>query len=201
MSTPDTTTPETPGLLSKIVSLASIERVVTFVVGPIVIAGSGLLSAWLSTKAGIPVTPKVIEGSVASGGLAAGGIIYKWLDGRSKHTLQELSHKGEALQPLLGTVGVTPAVEEGVIHTTLADLERMAQHAASKAVAEIHKITPPPVVVEGKSGGAAVQAQPPPPAPIPAATTDPAPATPVQAQPAPAPVVGQAADAGAATGQ
>jgi hypothetical protein len=83
MSTEITPTPqETPGLLSKIVSLGSIERAVAFVLGPIVIAGSATLSGWLSTKIGIQVSSATITGAVATGGLAAGALVYKWLDGR-----------------------------------------------------------------------------------------------------------------------
>jgi hypothetical protein len=93
VSTELSITPEKTGALSKIASLGSIERVVAFVVGPIVVAGSATLSGWLSTKIGVQVSSATITGAVATGGLTAGALAYKWLDGRS----YTLVTKAEAL--------------------------------------------------------------------------------------------------------
>lgn len=115
MSTPEPTTPEKPGLLSKIASLGSIERAVAFIVGPIVIAGSATLSGWLSTKLGVEVSSGTITAAVGSGGLAAGALVYKWLDGRQFPALlkdEKLAKAGfSKLIPFADDIKLIPGAE------------------------------------------------------------------------------------------
>ncbi len=167
----------------------SIERAVAFVVGPIVSAGAGWLSLFLANNVpGLPAVPgQAIYGLAGAATLSTAALFHKWLDGRSKQTqalLGQARSFEHLAQPLLSTAGITPGVESGFIHTTLVDLEGLAQHAAAKAVAGIQKAAP-------ASTEYIVPAAPPPVQPIQPATNDPAPVTPVQAQ---------AADAGAAQG-
>lgn len=126
MSSTDTTQPA---------GLITIERAVAFVVGPIVIAGSGTLSAWLSTKLGVRVSSSAIGGAFATGGLTAGAAVYKWLDGRSKSTLQKAEHVAAAVQTFLQKDGVPLDVQKAIIHVGQGDLEMLAETAAAKAVA------------------------------------------------------------------
>lgn len=64
--------------------LISIERVVAFIVGPILTVGFGWLTSWLAQNVpGAPVIPA--EAAAYVGGavsLAVAGLIYKWLHGR-----------------------------------------------------------------------------------------------------------------------
>jgi hypothetical protein len=165
-------------------SFWSIERSVAFVVGPIVSAGAGWLSLFLANNVpGLPTVPgEAIYALAGAATISTAALFHKWLDGRSKQTQQlgATVHNVENFaQPLLDTAGITPAIESGGLETLRADLERMAENAAARAVGAIHKSE-----VEQPA-----QPQPPPVQPIQPATSDPAPATPVQAQ---------AADAGAA---
>lgn len=127
--------------------LLSIERVVAFVLGPIVVAASGTLSAWLATEVGANVSPAEITGAFATGGLTAGAAVWKWLHGRQVY---------EQLQ--VDAAHVPGA--SGFIHTTLADLEGLAHSAAQHVAAQI---------------GGGTGSSPPSIEPIPAAS-DPAPA-------------------------
>jgi hypothetical protein len=159
--------------------LISIERVVAFVVGPIVIALSGTLSAFLATEVGVNISAPEITGAFATGGLAAGALAWKWLHGR------QLS---ESLQHDL-PAGVTNVVGTSLgspfIKTTIEDLEHLARHAAETVVASKRPAD--------ESKAAAVNGGSSPPAePIPPAASDPAPSSAAQ---------GQSADAGAASGQ
>lgn len=162
-------------------SLISIERVVAFVLGPIVVAGSGMLSAWLSTKVGVKVTPAQVTGAFSTGGLAAGALAWKWLHGRQ--TYEAIEHD------LLGVENSLGSSDSAGLRVTLKDLEGLAQSAAAHVISEssspliFGNAAPPPV----GEGGAS-----PPIAPIPTAQ-DPAPSS--------GGVAEQAADAGAATGQ
>lgn len=191
---------DTPGLLS-------VERVVTFLVGPIILALAGWLSAEVATLTSIQLSPELVGGAGIAGVLGATALIYKWLDGRSKHTLAQLDIIHTKISAVLGSVGVTPTMQEGFVHIALADLEHLAEHASQSAVNLVHGHIG--VLVDTKldekvsalvkSAQQPVQEKPvsePPPTPIPAAV-DPAPATPVAAQPGAA----QAADAGAASTQ
>jgi hypothetical protein len=112
-------------------SLISIERVVAFVVGPAVVAVSG----WASTqllKLGVHVSAPEVTAAFATGGLAAAGLVWKWLDGRQK----DLAPVLKPLESGLSTADKIPGVE-GMIHTTLQDLEGLAQHAATQAVSKL----------------------------------------------------------------
>jgi hypothetical protein len=147
----------------------SFEKVVAFVLGPVVAAGAGWLSTWLATELGLQLSSETITGIYGLGQLTAFGLAYKWLHG--KQIEMKVGSAIANTQPLLSSMGVTPGIESGFIHTTLADLEGLAQHAAAGAVAAIH---------QGQAAAATpAQTQPPPAAPT-------------------APVAGQAAGAGAA---
>jgi hypothetical protein len=139
----------------------SIERFVAFIVGPVVAAGAGWLSTFLATEAGISVNSESIVAIFGAGALSAGGLVWKWLHGRQVEM---------QVQGTLAAVNQVPGASD-FIHTTLHDLEGLAQSAAGKAVAAIN-------------GGSPTE-QPP---PIPPALGDPAPAS-------------QGADQGAASGQ
>ena len=158
----------------------SIERTVAFVVGPVVSAGAGWLSLFLANNVpGLPTVPgEAIYALAGTATIGTAALFHKWLDGRSKHTLEQLRGDLDKGQTLLSSAGITPVAQEGFVHGSIADIERIAENAAARAVGAIHQ-------VEVKQ-----PAQPPPVPPIQPATSDPAPATPVQAQ---------AADAGAAT--
>lgn len=154
--------------------LVSIERIVAFVVGPVVIAGSGTLSAWLSTKVGIKVSAPEITGAFATGGLAAGALAWTWLKGRQIPLLAQGQQAVSTAENALSTLGVSKGTQDGVIHIAEEDLKRLLEDTAQKAVDAIHGgkeyVAKPEFVVGG---------------PIPAAANDPAPSTPVQAEPAP----------------
>lgn len=161
--------------------LVTIERAVAFVIGPVVVAGSAWLSAWLSTKVGIKVSPGEITGVAATGGIGAAGLIYKWLDGRSKHTLQEFSFDQQKAAYLLKQAGISPE-----------DLENVAKDAADKAAQKISRSTEK---MQGVNPGSIVPTDVPPvlDEPIVPSPIDPAPPTPIasvtvsQGPPAPEP--------------
>lgn len=103
----------------------SIERFVAFILGPIVIALSGSLSVWLAKEAGVHISAHELVGIFATGGLAAGALVWKWLDGRAKSTSTK-----------------TVAILEAALKTddplrTLLGRERPAATVAAKA--------PPPI--------------------------------------------------------
>lgn len=152
--------------------LISIERVVAFVLTPVVVALSGTLSA-AAVKWGFNVSPKVIEGAFATGGLMAGAAAWKWLHGR------QLYERGKVE---LAKVEAEVPGAAGFIHTTLHDLEGLAQSAANKAAAAVGTTA---ASTGPDDGGGGVE-------PIPPAA-DPAPASQVE------PGVAEQADAGAAS--
>lgn len=164
----------TPEVQQQNQPLVSIERVVAFVLGPAVVAGSGTLSAWLSTKLGVHLSGAEITGAFATGGAAAAGLVYKWLHGRQKapvlihdvfgnatHVLNTVTNTIEAL-------GIPKEIQAGAAKTIEDHIETIAQETANRVVAQIPAPDPaaPPV---------------PEPIPIEPAIGDPAPATPVAA--------------------
>jgi hypothetical protein len=187
--------------------LVSIERVVAFLLGPIVVAGSGTLSAYLATKVGIEVSASTITGAFATGGLAAGALAWKWLHGRQIQPLLNTAGKylGEAQTGIATLGGVSVAKQDDVLHTTFAELEALAEKTAKKVAAEI--TGPKAGETEGKTSAAdttlwiappAQTSEPPPPTPIPVAANDPAPAG---AAPVAFAAPGPVADVGAAPTQ
>ena len=179
-------------------SLISIERVVAFVLGPAVVAGSGTLSAWLSTKVGIKVSPGSLSAAFATGGAAAGASVWKWLHGRQqapvliRDAFGNATHIFDTVSNTLTELGITKAQQANAEHVGLARLEDIARTTADKVVAAL----PQPGFAgggpveggsweAGRTGSASISnspAAPPVPAPIPPAVNDPAPATPVQAE-------------------
>lgn len=153
--------------------LVTIERVVAFVLGPAVVAGAGWLSTLLAREIGIEVSSKEMIGVFSAAALGAAGLVYKWLDGRSKHTLVAVEKEA---QKVLTDVGVSPSAQDGIIHMAEADLEKFAQNIIGKTVGVIHtaETTVPSTSTEPQS--------------IPVAVHDPAPPTPVPATPSLAPV-------------
>lgn len=107
--------------------LISIERVVAFVLGPVVIAASGFLSA-KAVQLGFNVTPAEVEASFASGGLTAGALVWKWLHGRQA---------AEKLKVWEAEIGRVPGASD-FVHTTLADLEGLAHTAALNVAHQIN---------------------------------------------------------------
>lgn len=63
-------------------NLVSIERVVAFVLGPLITAASGALSGWLVANLGVQVSATQVMGAFATGGTAAAALLWKWLHGR-----------------------------------------------------------------------------------------------------------------------
>lgn len=167
--------------------LVSIERTVAFVLGPIVVAGSGTLSAWLSTKVGIKVSAPEITGAFATGGLAAGALAWKWLHGRQAYEVIE--HDLGLAQNALGSI---PG-GDSFIKTTVKDLEGLAESAAHKAAAAVSTASVTSVTGQEAGGSSPPAADPIPPAADPAPTSQ-GQQAPEQAQ------VAQQADSGAATG-
>lgn len=109
--------------------LVSIERVVAFVLGPAVIAGSAALSGWLSTKLGVKVTPATISTAVGTGGLTAGALVWKWLHGRQKWVEQRVEAGLEAIKQTPGGGALIQVTEQ--------QLEEFGRHTAQLAVAAI----------------------------------------------------------------
>lgn len=141
----------------------SIERVVAFILGPVVIAGAGWLSTFLAKEIGMPVSSETIVGVFGVGALGAAGLAYKWLHGRQLE--MSLTQANEAL--ISGALG--SSVGEGFVHTTLRDLEGLAQSSAHHAVSAILQAK------AGLSGPVAQAGEPPPAAAAPvsaAATAD-----------------------------
>jgi hypothetical protein len=128
---------ESPGLIS-------IERVVAFVVGPAATALSGYASAWLAERLGVHLGGAEILGLFATGGAAAAGLAYKWLHGRQV----EMGVEG-----MLAKANAVPGATE-FLHTTLADLEGLAQKAATEAVEHLGVHTSGYATVEGGQGAA-----------------------------------------------
>jgi hypothetical protein len=161
--TPEVQNPDQP--------LVSIERVVAFVLGPAVIAGSGTLSAWLSTKIGIQVSASEITGAFATGGVAAGGLVYKWLHGRQKAPILirdvfgNTTHVLNTVTNTLESLGIPKEITVGAAKTIEDHVETIAQQTANMVVEKL------PIVTSGWR----------PPTQIPPAVGDPAPATPVAA--------------------
>lgn len=133
-------------------SLISIERVVTFVLGPIVIAGSGTLSAWLSTQVGVHISAPEITGAFASGGLAAGALVWKWLHGRQKAPILMPPGVTKVLNTVEGTVG-NLGIPENVQESAVKNVFHLAEGEAEK-IAELlakHLQAPPAAVSTGVS--------------------------------------------------
>lgn len=144
--------------------LVTIERAVAFVVGPVVIAGSAWLSAWLASRLGVEVSSGEITAVAATGGIGAAGLIYKWLDGRSKHTVATLQLDAQAASSALATAGLPVKDQQGIVHMAEEDLKKLVEGAANQAVDAFHKATPAGDPAE----------------PIIASPHDPAPATPIE---------------------
>lgn len=175
-------------------SLVSIERVVAFVLGPAVVAGSGWLSTWLATKLGIKISSEQLVGIFATGGLSAGALAWKWLHGRQqapviiRDAFGNATHVFDTVSNTLTELGITKAQQATAEHVGLARVEEIARQIADKVVAAL----PTPGPVEGGSweagrgvGSGTISnspAVPPVSAPIAPAANDPAPATPVQAE-------------------
>lgn len=165
--------------------LVTIERAVAFVVGPAIVAGSAWLSAFLASKLGVEVSSSEITAVAATGGIGAAGLIYKWLDGRSKHTLQQAQIASEKAQGFITKEGVPLATQDGIIHIAEKDLrsfaEGIAEHAVNTATEVIKKATVPVTM------SAPEQSEPDVPLvqdePIVQSPVDPAPATPLEAEP------------------
>lgn len=133
--------------------LVSIERVVAFVLGPAVVTASGTLSAWLSTKVGVKVSPATISTAFATGGLAAGALVWKWLHGRAAWVEQRLGGVLSAVRQQPGG--------EALIQITEKQLEAFGQHAAQLAVAAIARgmggTSPPAQTVQAAAAQSAEQ--------------------------------------------
>lgn len=173
-------------------SLISIERVVAFVLGPAVVAGSGWLSTWLATKLGIKVTSEQLVGIFATGGLSAGALVWKWLHGRQqapviiRDAFGNATHVFDTVTNTLTELGITKAQQASAEHVLGEHLESVAQQTADKVVAALPKVTggplfpsvqqPAPAANAPVEGGKWEEA------PIAPAPNDPAPATPVQAE-------------------
>lgn len=113
----------------------SIERVVAFIVGPLVAAGAGWLSTFLARELGVPIAAETIVGVFGIGTLTAGGLAYKWLHGRQL----EMTLKHNAVIEQLAREPY-----EGIIHTSLHDLEGLAQNVVEKYAQQIRSDLPPP---------------------------------------------------------
>lgn len=195
---------DSPGLLS-------VERIVTFFLGPIVLAVAGFLSIEAGRLAGVSLSQELVAGIGMSGVLGATALIYKWLDGRSKHTLAKLDIAHTRIVHLLETAGVSSPAQAGFVKLALADLEHVAEHASQSAVNlihdhlgalvdtklddRVHSLLSSDALVSGQAATDPPAPAVPAPPPIPAAGNDPAPATPVAQGAAPV------ADAGAASSQ
>ena len=142
----------------------SIERVVAFVLGPAVTAGAGYVALLVSELPGAPhVSGETVYAFASAVALSTGGLVYKWLHGRQL----EASAKAD-LAHLEHTLGVSAAFTEpleGFIKTTAADLEGLAQSAATRAVEAVtggkgatsataaQTAAKPPGAVTGDAGG------------------------------------------------
>lgn len=151
--------------------LISIERVVAFVVGPLLAIGFGWAGSWLAQNVpGAPAIPA--EAAVYVGGaisLGVAGLVYKWLHGRQVMLWAPVTQIEHTLSSTRGM--------ETTVTSTAEHLVQAGQTAIAKALGQ-------PDPNAGANAG-----KPPPEAAIPAAEHDPAPAS-----------AGQVADAGAATG-
>jgi hypothetical protein len=136
----------------------SIERFVAFLLGPAIAAGAGWFSTFLAREIGIKVNKESIVVIFGAATLAAGGLAYKWLHGRQV----EMQVSAE-----LAKVEAIPGVG-GLVHTTVHDLEGLAESAASKVVGQ-HMPAPVPAA-------SSPSADLPPPVSVPPAAHDPAPA-------------------------
>jgi hypothetical protein len=131
----------------------SIERVVAFVVGPLLVIGSGWASAWLARHVpGAPPLPA--EAATIAGGavsVTVGGLAYKWLHGRQK-MLPEIQ---QVIHDVTGIPGVS-------------DFASQVETAVEVGVAKALKQPMPTNTAEARAA---------PDEPIPAAANDPAPAS------------------------
>ena len=154
----------------------SIERFVAFILGPAIAAGAGWLSTFLAREIGIHVSAESMVVVFGLGTVSAGGLAYKWLHGRQV----EMQVQGDLAKVEKAIPGAG-----GFIHTTVHDLEGLAESVAAKAVGH-------PMPAAPAAPAPASSDLPPPEVSIPPAAHDPAPA----GEPAPA---GQVAEEGAAT--
>lgn len=163
--------------------LISIERVVAFVLGPIVVAASGTISA-AAVKWGFNVTPKVVEGAFITGGLAAGAAVWKWLQGRQKPpiVLEDGKHVLNTVSGMVEDLGIHPAQQQAIERQVLGVLEEHAHAIVEQLAAHITVRDQQPTQPAGKTSVAPAEATvqaPEPVEPIPPAVGDPAPVTPV----------------------
>lgn len=115
--------------VSEPTGLVTIERVVAFILGPIVTALAGRLSVWLAETAGVHLGAPEIVAAFGAGALGAASLVYKWLNGRQL----EMSLKNNVL-----VKEIEKEPPEGFIATTARDLEGLAQSAAAQALASVH---------------------------------------------------------------
>jgi hypothetical protein len=82
----------------KVAALVSIERVVAFVLGPVLVALSAPLTAWIVTwYPGKPPTPDQVTHLILVAMAGTVLLVLMWLHGRSKSTQQKLMHVGETI--------------------------------------------------------------------------------------------------------
>ncbi len=109
--------------------LVTIERFVAFVLGPAVTLAASWLSVFLLKTLKFHVEPSEIVGALVVGGTSAAGLAYKWLHGKQVEM---------KMAPLVAEAqNSLPAGANELIHTTLHDLEGLAQSAAAHAVASL----------------------------------------------------------------
>jgi hypothetical protein len=204
MSAQNTTQEPTPTVPTS-QGLISIERVVAFVLGPIVVAASGTISA-AAIKWGFNVTPKAIEGAFITGGLAAGAAVWKWLQGRQKTPilLNDGKHVLNTVTGVVEDLGITHNQQQSIERQVLGVLEEHAHNIANMiaskvqmAGTEIHITNPTKtnsapsaeatksVETSGQGSQVTAPTEPEPPIETLEEAGDPAPATPVPATPAP----------------
>lgn len=177
----------------------SIERVIAFVVAPVVTPLSGALALWLSTHfPGVHVTGAAIAAFAGTTSLGVAGAFIKWLDGRQKFlttvgTLE--THIGELAAPI---VALVPAKErEGLLR----DIEGIVGAHVSK-LARLINMKAPVTTAAPPMTTTAVESTPPtdPAADAWAVPNDPAPADPPVTA-APPPDLGQGMTTAASAAQ
>lgn len=163
----------------------TIERFVAFVLTPAATAGSGFVAAWLGKHA-VHVSGDGVYAFASATSLSVAGGIIKWLDGRSKHTLQQVGGIERAITgvatPLLG------ALPEPVRQSLLADIKGIVANEANKLGDIVAKATgQQATTVSGGDVQTAPVEHPAPtePAPTWSSPNDPAPETPPPASTAP----------------
>lgn len=121
----------------------TVERAVAFVLGPLLVVGTGLLAAYLTTKLGVKVDAATIATTFSTPAIAVAAFVWKWLHGRQSAADAKLTAAVKLISEMIlatGDAGPTP--------------EKMKEYtrAAKLTVTAIANGKPPPAATQPEEG-------------------------------------------------